>query len=156
MGDAHPTGFHPVIPMQWLNDIAATYPLFQQILLIFTLVLSRVGGLLMIAPIYGTRDVPLRVRAFLAVTLAMLVTPTQLGVLVDGPEKMAALIIEPDRDVEQPIDWNTRSGDPGNLINLLVFIGTVAGIGRDHVVRRRAIGRPGDRADERHGHGQRA
>ena len=50
--------------MQWLNDIAATYPLFQQILLIFVLVLSRVGGLLMIAPIYGTRDVPKRVRAF--------------------------------------------------------------------------------------------
>ena len=110
--------------MQWLNDIAATYPLFQQILLIFALVLSRVGGLLMIAPIYGSRDVPMRVRAFLAVTLAMLVTPTQLGVLVDSPEKMAALVIEPQRDVEQPIDWNTDTGDPGNLINLMVFIGT--------------------------------
>ncbi len=110
--------------MQWLNDIAQTYPLFQQILLIFALVLSRIGGLMMIAPIYGTRDVPRRVRAFLAVTLAMLITPTQLGVLVDGPEKMAALVIDPERDVEQPIDWNTETGDPGNLINLAVFIVT--------------------------------
>ena len=110
--------------MQWLNDIAQTYPLFQQILLIFALVLSRIGGLMMIAPIYGTRDVPRRVRVFLAVALAMLITPTQLGVLVDGPEKMAALVIDPERDVEQPIDWNTETGDPGNLINLAVFIVT--------------------------------
>jgi flagellar biosynthetic protein FliR len=110
--------------MQWLNDIAATYPLFQQILLIFVLVLSRISGLLMIAPVYGTREVPRRVRAFLAVALAMLITPTQLGVLVDEPDEVVAILIEPERDVEQPIDWNTDSGEPGNLINLLVFIGT--------------------------------
>jgi len=44
--------------------------------LLFTLVLTRVSGLTMTAPIYGTKDVPLRVRALLAVALAVLLTPS--------------------------------------------------------------------------------
>ena len=59
--------------MNWL----AAYS--QNALLIFTLVLTRLSGLMMTAPIYGSVDVPVRVRAMLAVALALLVAPSQLG-----------------------------------------------------------------------------
>ena len=44
---------------------------------LFLLVLARVSGLMMTAPIYGTQDVPFQVRALLSVALAVLVTPLQ-------------------------------------------------------------------------------
>ena len=47
--------------------------------ILFTLVLARVGGLTMTAPIYGTNDVPLRVRIVLAASLALLIVPSQWG-----------------------------------------------------------------------------
>ena len=109
--------------MSWLNQIAANEPLLKQLLLVFTLVLSRTSGLLMTAPVLGTRDVPLRVRALLAFTLAVLITPTQLGVLVDEPSDAAALVLEPVRSAA-PIDWGTGTDDPGNLVNYLVVLGS--------------------------------
>lgn len=45
----------------------------------FVLVLARVGALVMTAPILGTRAAPVRVRAFFAVALALLITPLQSG-----------------------------------------------------------------------------
>ena len=45
--------------------------------ILFTLVFARVGGLTMTAPIYGTNDVPLRVRVLLAAALALLIVPSQ-------------------------------------------------------------------------------
>ena len=53
--------------------------LLTPLLLTFTLVLTRVSGLLMSAPIFGTNDIPMRVRAFLAIALALLVTPLQVS-----------------------------------------------------------------------------
>jgi len=41
----------------------------------FTLVLARVGTLVMTAPIFGTKAAPIRVRALLAVSITFLVTP---------------------------------------------------------------------------------
>ena len=52
---------------------------------VFTLVLTRVGGLVMTAPVYGTNEVPVRIRAFLAVAMALLITPLHLGVPLDWP-----------------------------------------------------------------------
>ena len=77
-----------------------TYLLSQ--FLIFTLVLTRVSGLVMTAPIYGTQDVPVRVRALLAVALALLITPMYAG---------------------------TRVEDPGTLPNYLVYLGGEALVG---------------------------
>ncbi len=54
--------------------------------LLFTLVLTRISGLTMTAPIYGTNDVPMQVRALLAMALALLITPTQWDVAVAYPE----------------------------------------------------------------------
>ncbi len=43
--------------MDWLNQLNVDK------FILFTLVLTRVSGLTMTAPIYGTKDVPIRVRA---------------------------------------------------------------------------------------------
>jgi len=77
--------------MDWLQQLDL------EKFLLFTLVLSRVSGLTMTAPIYGTKEVPMQVRALLAVALALLITPTQWGVAVEYP---------------------------GSTINYLVFIGS--------------------------------
>jgi len=70
--------------------------------LIFTLVLFRVSGLVMTAPVFGTSEVPARIRGLLAFSLAVLILPLQWG----------------------------RSFDyPGNLINYLVMVGAETLIG---------------------------
>ena len=71
-------------------------------LLTFTLVLVRVSGLFVTAPIFGTSDVPARVRAFLAFALAVLVAPMQ---------------------------WKTPVANPGNMVNMLVLVGNELLIG---------------------------
>lgn len=70
--------------------------------LLFTLVLTRMSGLVMTAPIYGTQEVPAQVRALLAFALAVLITPSQLG---------------------------TAVAYPGSLLNYLVLIGAELMIG---------------------------
>jgi flagellar biosynthetic protein FliR len=47
--------------------------------MVFTLVLARTGTLLMTAPMFGSQALPRRVRALLAVTMSLLVTPVYLG-----------------------------------------------------------------------------
>jgi flagellar biosynthetic protein FliR len=49
-------------------------PLFSY-LPVFAAVLFRIGGLVMTAPIYGSRTIPLRIRAALAVAVAASITP---------------------------------------------------------------------------------
>jgi flagellar biosynthesis protein FliR len=46
---------------------------------VFTLVLARISGLIVIAPLFGTLTMPKQVRAFLAVAMALLVTPVYLN-----------------------------------------------------------------------------
>jgi len=65
--------------------------------LLFTLVLTRLSGLTITAPIYGNKDVPMQVRVFLAVALAMLIAPTQ---------------------------WNRPLEYPGTTLNYLVLVGS--------------------------------
>jgi flagellar biosynthetic protein FliR len=62
-------------------------------LVVFVLVLTRISGLLMTAPLLSNRSAPLRVRAMLAIVLAMFITPLQEGV-----------------------------PDPGTLVNLLTLM----------------------------------
>ncbi len=71
-------------------------------LLLFTMVLARVSGLVMTAPIFGTKDVPTQVRALLAAAIAFLMMPTQ---------------------------WHVNVGYPGSLGNYLLFIGSELIIG---------------------------
>ena len=46
---------------------------------IFTLVLARIGALVMTAPIFGSQALPRRIRGLLAVTLALLITPIYIS-----------------------------------------------------------------------------
>jgi len=55
-----------------LADLLTTH------LIVFTLVLARVAGLVMTAPLYSALAVPGHVRALIAFALAVLITPTQL------------------------------------------------------------------------------
>jgi len=68
--------------MDWLREVDVGK------FLLFTLVLTRVSGLTMTAPVFGSRDVPMQVRAFLAFALALLITPTQWHVSVEHPRTM--------------------------------------------------------------------
>lgn len=45
--------------------------------LIFNLVLARVVGLMLVAPGFGSQSLPMQVRGFLALSLALLITPLQ-------------------------------------------------------------------------------
>lgn len=65
--------------MSWLQQLDAGK------FLLFTLVLTRTSGLVVTAPIYGTRDIPAQARVLLAVILAVLITPGQWHVAVDYP-----------------------------------------------------------------------
>src|ERR671918_116741 len=47
--------------------------------IIFTLVLARIGALVMTAPIFGSQALPRRIRGLVAVTLALLITPIYLS-----------------------------------------------------------------------------
>lgn len=71
-------------------------------LLVFTLVLTRVSGLVMTAPIFGSTDVPVRVRALLAFSISVLVLPSQ---------------------------WDTPVADPGTNLHYLIFLGSELIIG---------------------------
>jgi flagellar biosynthetic protein FliR len=68
--------------MTWLQQIDLRQ------FLIFTLVLTRVSGLMVIAPFFGSVSIPVRVRAFIAFALAVLITPTQLDVPITFPQNL--------------------------------------------------------------------
>src|SRR4029079_10074523 len=59
--------------------------------LIFVLVLTRVGSLLMTLPVLGTATVPWQVRAFLAVAVSLVLTPLFWGQPVPQPENLLIL-----------------------------------------------------------------
>lgn len=67
--------------------------LYRDHLLLFVLVLTRVSGLVMTAPIFGSRTVPLRIRAFLAIGLALFITPVQFQHAGDMPGDLVNLTI---------------------------------------------------------------
>ncbi len=56
--------------------------------LTFTLVLVRISTLVMIAPVFGSSEVPARVRALLAVGLAILIVPMEWGKTTSYPETL--------------------------------------------------------------------
>jgi flagellar biosynthesis protein FliR len=73
--------------MSWFSQLNA------EKVLLFTLVLTRVSGLTMTAPIYGTTDVPAQVRALLAVALALLIVPTQWHVAIASPQTLSLYLV---------------------------------------------------------------
>lgn len=73
--------------MSWLQ-----LPDFH-LFLIFTLVLTRLSGLVMSVPIFGTPEIPMQIRALLSFALTLLLAPTQLGVIVNDPGTLISYVI---------------------------------------------------------------
>lgn len=65
--------------MDWLAELLTTH------LVLFTLVLARVGGLVIAAPLFAALAVPKNVRAIIAFALALLVAPTQIDITSAAP-----------------------------------------------------------------------
>jgi len=70
--------------------------------LLFTLVLTRVSGLTMTAPVFGGKDIPIRVRALFALAIALVILPTQ---------------------------WHISVTHPGTTLNYLVYLGAELMVG---------------------------
>jgi flagellar biosynthesis protein FliR len=68
--------------MNWIPTIST------QQFIVFSLVLTRVSGVVATAPIYGTAETPARIRAFLALTLALLVMPSQWHAAISPPRTL--------------------------------------------------------------------
>lgn len=71
-------------------------PLLQLYLdqfLIFVLVLTRLGSLLMTLPVFGTATVPWQVRALLAVAMSLILTPVHFGLAIPPPENLLLLAV---------------------------------------------------------------
>ena len=60
---------------------------------IFTLVLVRITALATIAPFFGSAEVPLRVRALLAVAISALIVPLELDKATAAPATTTAFLI---------------------------------------------------------------
>ena len=71
-------------------------------LLVFTLVLTRVSGLVMTAPVFSSTNVPIHVRAILAAAISVLIMPSQ---------------------------WNATLADPGTTLQYAVYIGSELVVG---------------------------
>lgn len=52
---------------------------YHQPLLVFLFVLARIGGLILLAPVFGPRPAPQTVKAILAIAIALLVAPLHLA-----------------------------------------------------------------------------
>ncbi len=61
--------------------------------LVFTLVLTRVSGLLITSPIFGSKDAPQMFRAMLSLALAILIMPAQWNSPLPYPGSMLAYIV---------------------------------------------------------------
>lgn len=60
-------------------------------LMTFWLVLTRISGMLILAPVWGSSVIPVRVRAFLAVGLALVITPMVWDQVVPYPDNLIVL-----------------------------------------------------------------
>jgi flagellar biosynthetic protein FliR len=61
--------------------------------LVFSLVLTRVSGIVIMSPVIGGSDIPVQVRALLAFTLTLLIMPSQWFVTVAEPKNLTAYAI---------------------------------------------------------------
>jgi flagellar biosynthetic protein FliR len=71
--------------------------LYQNQFLIFVLILTRISGLVMTAPVLGLKSAPIQVRGFLAVALAVLITPFHWQATTQMPAStphLAALLVQ--------------------------------------------------------------
>ncbi|MHB8955793.1 MAG: flagellar biosynthetic protein FliR [Pirellulaceae bacterium] len=76
--------------------------LYTNQFLVFVLVLTRVSGLMVLAPIWSSSVIPMRVRALLAIGISLIISP---------------------------LLWHLPPDDPGDLLHLLLLLGCEFGVG---------------------------
>lgn len=59
--------------------------------LVFVLVLTRVGALVMTLPVIGSTSIPLQVRALLSIAVSLLITPLHWGLAIPQPGNLVDL-----------------------------------------------------------------
>lgn len=69
----------------------AILDLYMNQFLVFVLILTRISGLVMTAPIFGSSSTPVRIRALLAVGLSLLIAPLHWGIEIDYPGNLLVL-----------------------------------------------------------------
>lgn len=75
--------------MSWLAELDLSLNAF----LVFTLVLVRVSGLMIVGAPLGSSEVPTHVRALLAFAVALLITPIQLSSPITWPASLLGFLI---------------------------------------------------------------
>lgn len=73
--------------MAWLEQ------LYLHGLVGFLLVLARVGGLIATAPIFGSQEVPMKIRGMLALMLAVVIAPMQWSAVPSMPKSLVDLTL---------------------------------------------------------------
>jgi len=62
-------------------------------ILLFSLVLARVSGIVIMTPVFGSADIPVQFRALLAFSLALLIMPSQWFVEMQEPDTLPMYVI---------------------------------------------------------------
>ncbi|MGL6194920.1 MAG: flagellar biosynthetic protein FliR [Thermoguttaceae bacterium] len=73
--------------MNWL------YLIDTSRVLVFALVLTRVSGIVIAAPVFGGSDIPLQFRALLSFCLAILIMPSQWFLYVQEPSSLPGFVL---------------------------------------------------------------
>ena len=73
--------------MNWLYFIDTSH------VLVFALVLTRVSGIVVTAPVFGGADIPLQFRALFAFALAILIMPSQWTLYVEEPTSLVGFVL---------------------------------------------------------------
>lgn len=73
--------------MNWL------YLIDPSRVLVFALVLTRVSGIVVIAPVFGGSDIPMQIRALFAFSLSLLIMPSQWFLEVQEPNCLTAFVL---------------------------------------------------------------
>jgi len=71
--------------MDWLNDALSLK------VIVFSLVLARISGLMLVVPVLGSREIPMRVRVLLAMALALVLSPAQFEIGLAMPRSVVGL-----------------------------------------------------------------
>ena len=74
-----------------MEVLSPLLPLYLNQFLIFVLVLTRTGALIMTLPVLGGSSIPIQVRAILADSVAMLIAPLHWGMPLPDVESLGAL-----------------------------------------------------------------
>lgn len=73
--------------------MSSLLPLYLNQFLVFVLVLTRVSGLVVIAPVWGSSAIPVRIRAFLAVSLSLIITPLFWQTPIENTDNLVHLAV---------------------------------------------------------------